>query len=144
VTKAIALAQLGALPPRVLWGGTVILEYAENLGAFMGMGASVSPALRSAFWIGAVSLVLGMTTFLAIRSRELGLGQIVCLSLTIGGGLGNLIDRFLHDGAVVDWVSVGIGPLRTGVFNVADVAVTGGCLVFVLITLRRDSGNDRT
>ena len=29
-------------------------------------------------------------------------------------------------GAVVDFLNVGIGPLRTGVFNVADMAIMAG------------------
>ena len=44
----------------------------------------------------------------------------------IGGGFSNLIDRLLNDGAVVDFVSVGVGNLRTGIFNLADGAIMLG------------------
>jgi signal peptidase II len=42
------------------------------------------------------------------------------------------VDRFTNSGAVIDFISMGIGPWRTGIFNVADVAVLGGVL-FVLV-----------
>jgi signal peptidase II len=47
----------------------------------------------------------------------------------LAGGLGNLIDRLAYGGYVVDFVNIGIGPLRTGVFNVADVGVVVGALM---------------
>ena len=50
----------------------------------------------------------------------------------IGGGLGNLIDRIFNSGAVVDFVSIGLGGLRTGIFNVSDVAIVAGALLVFL------------
>ena len=44
-------------------------------------------------------------------------------------GLGNFIDRTLHDGGVVDFVSIGFSGLRTGIFNVADVAIIAGVVM---------------
>jgi len=58
------------------------------------------------------------------------------LMLIVGGGLGNLIDRLFFGGKVTDFVSMGIGPLRTGIFNVADVAIMFGSLgMFLLMML---------
>ena len=51
-------------------------------------------------------------------------------ALIIGGGLGNLIDRILNQGAVIDFMNIGIGPIRTGVFNVADLAILAGIFIF--------------
>lgn len=49
--------------------------------------------------------------------------MVVAIALVIGGRLSNLIDRLLHDGLVVDFLQVGVGPLHTGIFNRADVAI---------------------
>jgi signal peptidase II len=38
------------------------------------------------------------------------------------------LDRARNGGHVVDFLNVGVGPLRTGVFNVADVAIVAGAL----------------
>ena len=49
------------------------------------------------------------------------------------GGFSNWIDRARFEGSVVDFMNLGLGslrigsfPLRTGVFNVADLAILGG------------------
>jgi signal peptidase II len=46
--------------------------------------------------------------------------------------LGNLIDRLLNGGQVVDFVNVGVGDLRTGIFNLADVAIMIGAGVLLV------------
>jgi signal peptidase II len=53
------------------------------------------------------------------------------LCLLTGGGLGNLIDRISNNGAVTDFLRLGIGPLRTGIFNLADVAIVSGVLMLL-------------
>jgi signal peptidase II len=47
-------------------------------------------------------------------------------------GIGNLIDRLLFDGRVTDFLNLGIGGLRTGIFNIADVV---GLLGFIVLLL---------
>lgn len=49
-----------------------------------------------------------------------------------GGGLENWLDRVLHQGAVTDFVSVGVGPLCTGIFNLADVCILAGVVLLLL------------
>jgi len=83
--------------------------------------------------VGATQLAL--FAFL-MRTRSLTTAQRVGFSLFLAGGLGNWIDRLANDGRVIDFVSLGLGPLHTGIFNVADVAITAG-IVMVLIA-RRD------
>lgn len=54
------------------------------------------------------------------------------LRLALGGAIGNLIDRVRFDGLVIDFMNLGIGPLRTGIFNVADVAISVGAVLLIL------------
>jgi len=72
--------------------------------------------------------------FLALK-RGLTSSVVVALSLILSGGVGNIIDRLSHDGRVVDFMNMGIGAgrwsLRTGIFNVADLAIVGGLLLLV-------------
>ncbi len=49
--------------------------------------------------------------------------------------MGNLIDRWMC-GYVKDFLNVGIGPIRTGIFNIADATMMAGCLLVVLIPRR--------
>jgi signal peptidase II len=64
------------------------------------------------------------------------------LALLIGGGVSNLVDR-ISRGAVVDFLNLGIGSLRTGIFNVADMAIMSGiALLIVRRTGRLKAGDN--
>jgi signal peptidase II len=63
----------------------------------------------------------------------------VALALLVGGGLSNWYDRLVNDGRVVDFMVLGIGRLRTGVFNVADIAIMLGIGLMLLGSRRGDS-----
>ena len=68
-------------------------------------------------------LLVGLTLWLLLSRTRSALWWIP-LSLVIGGGLSNLLDR-LFLGQVTDYLRLGHFP----VFNVADMAVTLGVLV---------------
>jgi signal peptidase II len=138
-TKALARDTLASSPPISLLGGAVRFQYAENPGAFLSLGASLSPQWR--FLLGVVfsGAALAVLAVFALRSAQLSTAQRLGLCLVVAGGLGNLIDRLINDGRVVDFVSVGIGPLRTGIFNVADMAITAGVLAAMVAGLRQSS-----
>jgi signal peptidase II len=73
---------------------------------------------------------------LAIRDRFAG-PSTVGLVLFLAGGSSNWIDRVLH-GHVVDFLNLGIGPIRTGIFNAADVAIMAGAGLVAIRALRRE------
>jgi signal peptidase II len=134
--KALARDALESSPPVTLLGGAVRLEYTENPGAFLSLGADLPRAAR--FLVGVVFVAAALLTMLVftLRSAVLSRRQKTGMTLILGGGFGNLIDRLANDGHVIDFVSVGIGPLRTGIFNLADVAITAGVLL-VLLSFRK-------
>ena len=136
-TKSIAQQTLSGMPPQTLVAGLVRLEYTENPGAFLSLGAKLSDDAR--FWIFTVMvavLLIGLLVFAFRMSPNTPFLIILAIALIVGGGLSNLIDRLVNDGRVVDFMQLGIGPLRTGVFNVADVAIMGGLAVMLVIVLR--------
>ena len=63
------------------------------------------------------------------------------LVLFVAGGTSNWIDRVIQ-GSVVDFLNVGIGPLRTGIFNIADVAIMVGAGLVALGALRKDQSRE--
>jgi signal peptidase II len=138
MTKSLAQQQLAASPPISLLNDLVRLELASNRGAFLSLGESLPGAVRYLLFVGIVSAALAAMIAFALRLRGADPGHLVAFSLLAGGGIGNLIDRVLHDGAVVDFVSIGIGPLRTGIFNLADAAISLGILL-LLLPWRRSS-----
>jgi signal peptidase II len=135
VTKSIAGRELGGRPGVSLLRNSIHLSYAENTGGFLSLGAGWSEPLRSTFFLALASMLVAALLALAVVARSLDALQLLGLGLLVGGGTGNLIDRFSH-GFARDWIVVGIGSLRTGVFNVADVAITVGVLVSLAAWVR--------
>jgi signal peptidase II len=119
---------------------TVRLEYAENSGAFLSLGSTLPRPFRDVLLTGVVALMVGTTLVMTLWGRR-GAREIVGLALIASGGVGNLWDRLLREGEVVDFMNLGIGPVRTGIFNVADIAIVAGVL---LLTLVRPSSEPST
>lgn len=133
LTKKMAKAELFSAAPISMLNDTIRLEYAENPGAFLSIGEHLpSPILPliSSLLIGAVLFLL---VRLSLQNRDVNPMTLIGLSLLAGGGLGNLTDRILHNGVVVDFLSVGIGRIRSGIFNLADIAILVGIFVLLLV-----------
>jgi signal peptidase II len=119
------------------FGDTFRLQYAENTGAFLSLGSSLpEPWRHLVFTVFVAIFLLALLAFL-IFSRSTPRELTICLALVCSGGLSNLIDRIAYDGRVVDFLNVGIGSLRTGIFNVADMAITGGAIFLLIDNFRR-------
>lgn len=142
-TKHLASQTLRDSPPRSYLADTIRLEYALNPGGFLSLGAGLPAAARSWLFIGLNAALLAVVAYvLWTRSRLTG-PQFVVLLLLLAGGLGNLIDRVTQDGLVTDFLNLGIGPLRTGIFNVADIAVTFSAVALFFVFRGNDEKLDR-
>jgi signal peptidase II len=131
-TKNMARELLAPSPPISLLDDFVRFEYVENPGAFLGLGSGLPSEVRFLLSVIFASAGLLLTLGLITRVRSSGLGLLVGASLLASGGVGNLIDRIINNGAVIDFVRIGIGPLRTGIFNVADAAIVVGVVMILL------------
>jgi signal peptidase II len=120
------------------------LQYAENRGAFLGLGATLADPWRHLIFTVLVGIFLLALLVYLLRSSELTSLATVCLSLVCAGGLSNLIDRIAYQGRVVDFLNVGIGPLRTGIFNIADMAITFGALFMLAESMRSSRSAEAT
>jgi signal peptidase II len=135
--KHVARSALDAAQVVAFAAETVRFELALNPGAFLSLGAGAPSALRSVFLLGLVPLALAVVCGLAWRAGFRSGASLVGLALVVGGGAANWLDRALHGGAVTDFVSLGVGPLRTGVFNLADVHILAGAALLFLARARR-------
>ena len=131
-TKRLAREVLAESPGVSLAADTVRFELALNPGGFLSFGAELPVEVRSLFFLAVVPLGLLLVCVLLFRAGPLPGAALVGLGLVAGGGLANWIDRLVHGGAVTDFVSLGLGGLRTGIFNVADVSVLVGAVVLLL------------
>jgi signal peptidase II len=112
------------------------LSYIENKGAFLGLGANMPASLRYVVLVMLVFIFLVGFLLFIICSKKLNLLIVLSSTLIISGGLGNLIDRMVHQGAVIDFMNIGLGSIRTGIFNGADLAIMVG--LFLLLTTLHD------
>jgi signal peptidase II len=132
VTKGFARVYLSDAPTMSFLHDTVRLTYAENSGAFLSLGATLSNLARVViFQAGVGFLVLGLICA-ALFWRGLSRSHVVAITLIGASGLGNLIDRILNNGLVTDFLNLGIGQVRTGIFNVADIVGVLGVLIFLV------------
>ena len=102
----------------------------ENVGAFLGLGERLAESVRFAVFV----ILVGAGLLAAIVWLLRGTGsrpftESVGVAVILGGGLGNLVDR-LARGRVVDFLQLRAGPLHTGVFNLGDLAIVAGVLIW--------------
>ena len=130
-SKHLARRAFGDSPVSILHDA-VRFELVENHGGFLSLGIRFSDGPRHMFFLILVPLVLAGVVLKALRSRHTDTARLLALSLVLGGGAGNLLDRITNDGAVIDFISLGFGHWRSGIFNLADVAILVGLIVYLL------------
>jgi signal peptidase II len=142
ITKHVATSALAGARSHSFLADTIRLEYAENTGAFLSLGADwPSWARTTVFGVGNALLLCALVvTAIRLRWRR---PALLGVSLFATGGASNLLDRILY-GNVIDFMNVGVGPWRTGIFNFADMAIMiGAAIVLAASSADGDSGQER-
>ncbi len=130
-TKVLAVQHLKGADVVHVVDGFFKLTYAENPGAFLSLGRSLPEGIRQGVLIGVVGLLLSGLLWVLLR-KKLAPTTFAALALLLAGGVGNLIDRVARDGGrVVDFALLQVGPVRSGVFNVADVYIVVAAVMLV-------------
>lgn len=111
-----------------------ILTNIENEGAMLGFGANFSPILKKILLQGLPLLILLILLHRTLTKPNLNRWLITAFAFVIGGGIGNLMDRIYY-GSVTDFFQIRLGVLKTGIFNMADVSVTFGVLLILVLSL---------
>jgi signal peptidase II len=137
VTKNLAELYLKGRDNLVFFDGVFVLCYAENTGAFLSLGRNWPiPVKYAVLLIIPILVCLCVIAYCAVKEKKAA--RIVLLMTIVSGGLSNLGDRLFNDFAVIDFMNFGMGRLRTGILNVADLSVTFGMIVFVLYEIAED------
>ena len=119
-----------------LIGEYFILTNVENSGAFLGMGSGFSPIMKSVFLIILPIIVLISIIIYVYRDKEIDKVSLIGFSIIIGGGIGNIFDRIMY-GSVTDFLFIDLGGIfKTGIFNIADLAVTTGMILILLMSFK--------
>jgi len=136
--KHFARVQLSQTAPTSLPGGFLEFTLTENPGAFLSWGASLSQPVRGGLLTVGVSVGLALLLAYLVGASSLRWPSFLGLVLVWAGGMSNLLDRFLRDGRVTDFILLRAGPLHTGVFNLADMAILAG-IAILFFSLRQPS-----
>lgn len=132
ITKHMAQVTLGDGRVITYLGNFFRLQYAENSGAFLSLGAALPDHWRDFIFVAGVAIILLALLGYLLLAAEVQPLQCLALALVCSGGFSNLWDRMRYDGHVIDFMNVGLGPVRTGIFNVADMAIMAGGFFLIL------------
>ncbi len=117
-TKSLAKQSLPKLEVIRLLNDTFRLQYTENPGAFLGLGTNISQKVR--YWVFTILVGIFLSGLLIYQLLTIHLSkyQTMAMSLVLGGGFGNLIDRVYNNGQVIDFMNLGIGSIRNiGIYH---------------------------
>lgn len=134
LTKYLTVLHLKPIDTLPIIEDVLHLTYVENTGAAFGM-------MKDARWVFMVTstvAIIGILGYMIhrvyIKKEKMPWMEALSLSLIVGGGIGNMIDRTML-GYVVDMIDCRF--INFAVFNVADsfVCIGAGLMILYLIIL---------
>lgn len=142
IVKTIPLFSIGY----EFFGDFLRIVHVANTGVAFSIGDSMPLALRRICFGIMPLVVLCLVIVIYFRNKEFSQIQRWALCGVIGGGFGNLIDRFFRAEGVVDFIDIKIyglfGMERWPVFNVADSAVVV-CGIILIVSFAVSTVRER-
>ena len=126
-TKALILDRLGGDPALVPVTPFLNFRLSFNPGVSFGMLQDTLGPYPAAVALGMLGLGVGLIVWATLVRSTL---ERTGLAIMAGGALGNALDRWRR-GAVTDFIDLHVGGLHWPTFNVADIAVVGGCALLI-------------
>lgn len=138
ISKTIVRTRIDLHEKINLFDNRIMLTRVENSGAFLSIGDSLSAGVKFVVLVLIPFMALLVGTYFLFMRSALSRSTLVALSFVVGGGIGNIMDRYLY-GSVTDFLHISVGILRTGIFNMADVSIMTGVFIIVGTYLIRRS-----
>ena len=136
ITKVIVRKSIDPREVIPVIGEFFSLHNVENTGAFLGMGSDLNPTMKLIFLLILPVVVLGLVLRHILKDTTLDKWSLFAFSSIIGGGIANVFDRFAY-GSVTDFFYIKLTDvLHTGIFNMADLSVTTGMIILVVMSFR--------
>ena len=128
-----------------IFGDFIWIVHAQNLGMAFSIGDNFPELARRILFILLPALVMVFVIIYYFRGSDLSNGMRWAMAGILGGGIGNLIDRIVRPGGVIDFMSVkfyGIfGMERFPAFNVADSSITVSGILLILLFILQEIRN---
>ena len=134
LTKYLTVLHLKPIDTLPIIEDVLHLTYVENTGAAFGMMKDA----RWVFMVTSTAAIIGILGYMIhrvyIKKEKMPWMEALSLSLIVGGGIGNMIDRTML-GYVVDMIDCRF--INFAVFNVADsfVCIGAGLMILYLMIL---------
>lgn len=135
LSKAVCRVTLTPGEPVTLIPGVMDLSLIYNTGAAFSLGEGAGPVF---VLVAAAMCVAG--AYVAWTRADVPLSLLLTLACVVGGGIGNAIDRVAL-GAVTDFFKTTF--MDFAIFNVADIFVTCGVPVALVLWWRWDVARER-
>ena len=110
------------------------ITYTQNPGAAFSMFVNLPPSVRL-LMLCALSTIACVVLLVLLAQTEKITLMSFALSLILAGAAGNLIDRALRNGRVIDFIRWHYYDASYPIFNVADSAISVGVALIILSSL---------
>ena len=129
ITKLIVVNTFNVNESKVIINNFFKFYYIKNTGASFGIFSN-----QNIFLIILTILILGYIIYDTYKSNKSSL-KLLSTSLILGGAFGNLIDRVFRK-YVVDFISFTLFGREMAIFNVADMLISFGVVIYILIIFK--------
>lgn len=115
----------------------------ENSGAFLSSGEGAEQGTKFLLLTLLPAIGLLITLVISIyKNKQLSYCGALGLNLLIGGGISNIIDRFIYQ-SVTDFIHISFSLIKLGIFNIADTAIFIGMILLLRHIVTRRSPMER-
>lgn len=112
------------------YGKVIFFEAHQNTGLMLGIGSGLDSDMRLFFGVILAGLLLALLFFILLYKGFSSFMTSLAWGFLLGGGISNLIERH-RTGAVSDFILIDLGPVQSGIFNLADLANLIGLIILI-------------
>ena len=134
ISKKWMLSLLFDVPQQIIITGFFNLTPVWNNGVSFGFMASQPEIIRLFIPVLALCVVLYLISQLQVQNRMQQIGS----AIIAGGAIGNVIDRLIY-GRVVDFLDFHVAGYHWPAFNLADVAICSGVIIWIYVIMSTSS-----
>lgn len=117
-------------------GDLIIFRHIRNTAIAFGIGSNMPAELKQILFLAIPLCVIIFIFIFLFKTKELKPFQRWVLCAITGGGIGNLIDRFIRPSGVVDFIDMKtfglFGFERWPVYNIADMTIVIGISIIII------------
>ena len=128
ITKVVVNQTLGLHESIPVIDSFFHLTHVRNTGAAFGLLAQMPAWFRRPFFLITTGLAVIVLVLFLRRTTDATPVFVTAIAAILGGAIGNLIDRLVHDGQVIDFLDLHWQGYNWPAFNVADSCITLGVI----------------